>query len=69
MEAARLEREHEYIDEQIEWWQAEGIPAYEAHIAVYGRCPAVVTWPYLRNRMYRDFAEGQLQDAYMELVE
>ena len=52
-EAERRWRAAEYVDEQIRWWQEQGIPAYEACEAVYGKSPAHIRWDQLRDRLIR----------------
>ncbi len=43
------------ITEQLTWWQENGFMPWCAHEALYGRCPAVMTWHRLEKRMRRDF--------------
>ncbi len=43
------------ITEQLAWWQDNGFMPWCAHEALYGDCPAVMTWPRLEVRMRRDF--------------
>lgn len=46
----------EYVGEQIDWWQEQGIPAHEAYEALYGKPgPWCMGWTTLRDRMVRDF--------------
>ena len=57
------------ITEQLAWWKDNGFMPWCAHEGLYGRCPAVMTWPRLEKRMRRDFGPGPEDLALADRLE
>ncbi len=59
-----------YIDEQINWWRAEGFTPWDAYQALYGKSPWVMSWWRLACHMERDFGSDviEMSDAQAEVL-